>query len=420
MIPLDSSLLWQLGILALLLFASAFFSMAETSLLMLNRHRLTILAKEGLRSAEFATRLLNEREQFLGAILLGNTLANAAAATLAAFISIRLFNLGELLMPVSTVLITFAILVFSEITPKVIASRYAEPLALSFSYVLLPLVKVGYPLIWLANLCANSLLRLLGMKVSFTESNHTTSIEELRSIFSETTSPIPQKHREVLLNLLDLEQTTVDEIMTVHTQLEIIDFEAPMEEILAQITESQHSRLPVRKGPNEEIIGMLRIRDIMSVLRTKTLSQQLLGQHMEAPYFIPSGTPVYTQMQEFKQCQQRIALVVDEYGELKGLVTLEDIIKAIIGDFENVSAEQLAYRKEDRGSWLVDASNSLRDINKKLGIDLPVDGPRTLNGLIVEHFEDIPEPGIGLKIGDCKLEILKTQDRAVKTVRIYP
>lgn len=394
--------------------------MAETSLLMLNRHRLTILAKEGLRSAEFATRLLNEREQFLGAILLGNTLANAAAATLAAFISIRLFNLGELLMPVSTVLITFAILVFSEITPKVIASRYAEPLALSFSYVLLPLVKVGYPLIWLANLCANSLLRLLGMKVSFTESNHTTSIEELRSIFSETTSPIPQKHREVLLNLLDLEQTTVDEIMTVHTQLEIIDFEAPMEEILAQITESQHSRLPVRKGPNEEIIGMLRIRDIMSVLRTKTLSQQLLGQHMEAPYFIPSGTPVYTQMQEFKQCQQRIALVVDEYGELKGLVTLEDIIKAIIGDFENVSAEQLAYRKEDRGSWLVDASNSLRDINKKLGIDLPVDGPRTLNGLIVEHFEDIPEPGIGLKIGDCKLEILKTQDRAVKTVRIYP
>lgn len=394
--------------------------MAETSLLMLNRHRLTILAKEGLRSAAFATRLLNEREQFLGAILLGNTLANAAAATLAAFISIRLFNLGELLMPVSTALITFAILVFSEITPKVIASRYAEPLALSFSYVLLPLVKVGYPLIWLANLCANSLLRLLGMKVSFTESNHTTSIEELRSIFSETTSPIPQKHREVLLNLLDLEQTTVDDIMTVHTQLEIIDFEAPMEEILAQITESQHSRLPVRKGPKEEIIGMLRIRDIMSVLRTKALSQQLLSQYMEAPYFIPSGTPVYTQMQEFKQCQQRIALVVDEYGELKGLVTLEDIIKAIIGDFENVSAEHLAYRKENRGSWLVDASNSLRDINKKLGIDLPVDGPRTLNGLIVEHFEDIPESGIGLKIGDYKLEILKTQDRAVKTVRIYP
>ncbi|MCB5186599.1 CNNM domain-containing protein [Methylobacillus caricis] len=418
---MDIPLLWQLGILALLLFISAFFSMAETSLMMLNRHRLKILAKEGLRSAHLASRLLHEREQFLGAILLGNTLANAAASTLAAFISIRLFNLGELLMPASTLIITFAILVFSEITPKVIAARHAEPLALAFSYVLLPLVKVGYPLIWLANLCANSLLRLLGMKVSFTESSHTASIEELRSIFSESTSPIPQKHREVLLNLLDLEQTTVDDIMTVHTQLEIVDFDAPMEDILQQITHCHHTRLPVRKGPTEEIIGMLHIRKIINALRQQDLTQRILTQNIESAYFIPSGTPLYTQMQEFQQNQQRIALVVDEYGELKGLVTLEDIIKAIIGDFasESMVPEQ-AYRKESKGSWLVDASSSLRDINKKLGISLPVDGPRTLNGLIIEHFEDIPESGIGLKIGDFKLEIIKTQDRTVKTVRIYP
>ncbi len=418
---MDIPLLWQLGTLALLLFASAFFSMAETSLLMLNRHRLQILAKEGLRSAKLATRLLNEREQFLGAILLGNTLANAAAATLAAFISIKYFQLGELLMPVATLIITFAILIFSEITPKAIAARHAEPLALASSYVLLPMVKLGYPLIWLANLCANSLLKLLGMKVSFTEGSHTTSIEELRSIFSETTSPIPTKHREVLLNLLDLEQTTVDDIMTVHTQLEIVDFEAELEDILQQITTSQHSRLPVRKGPNEEIIGMLHMRKVISALRHEPLSQRLLIQHIEPPYFIPSGTPLYTQMQEFQQCQQGIALVVDEYGELKGLVTLEDIIKAIIGDFaKEAQPEDQAYKREEKGSWLVDASNSLRDINKKLGISLPVDGPRTLNGLIVEHFEDIPDPGIGLKIGDFKLEIVKTQDRAVKTVRIHP
>lgn len=395
--------------------------MAETSLMMLNRHRLTILAKEGLRSARLASRLLHEREQFLGAILLGNTLSNAAAATLAAFISIRLFNLGELLMPASTLIITFAILVFSEITPKVIAARHAEPLALAFSYVLLPLVKIGYPLIWFANLCANSLLRLLGMKVGFTESSHAASIEELRSIFSESTSPIPQKHREVLLNLLDLEQTTVDDIMTVHTQLEIVDFDAPMEEILQQITTSHHTRLPVRKGPTEEIIGMLHIRKTINALRQHDLTQRILVQNIESPYFIPSGTPLYTQMQEFQQNQQRIAVVVDEYGELKGLVTLEDIIKAIIGDFASESLEtKQAYRKESTGSWLVDASSSLRDINKKLGISLPVDGPRTLNGLIIEHFEDIPESGIGLKIGDFKLEIIKTQDRTVKTVRIYP
>nr|WP_089375655.1 CNNM domain-containing protein [Methylobacillus rhizosphaerae] len=418
---MDSSLPWQLGSLALLLFASAFFSMAETSLLMLNRHRLKILAQKGIRSAEFATRLLNEREQFLGAILLGNTLANAAAATLAAFISIRLFSLGELLMPVSTLIITFAILVFSEITPKVIAARHAEPLALAFSYILLPLVKAGYPLIWLANLCANILLRLLGMKVSFTESNHTTSIEELRSIFSETTSPIPQKHREVLLNLLDLEQTTVDDIMTVHTQLEIVDVDAALEDIQQLIIQSEHTRLPVRKGPKEEIIGMLHIRKIITAMRDQPLSLQLLTQYIELPYFIPSGTPLYTQMQEFQQCHQRIALVVDEYGELKGLVTLEDIVKAIIGDFASDTIEQQqAYRQETQGSWLVDASLSLRDINKRLGINLPVDGPRTLNGLVIEHFEDIPESGIGLKIGDFKLEIVKTRDRTVKTVRIYP
>lgn len=395
--------------------------MAETSLLMLNRHRLTILAQEGIRSAEFASRLLNEREQFLGATLLGNTLSNAAAATLAAFISIRLLNLSELWIPISIILITFAILVFSEITPKVIAARHAEPLALSFSYVLLPLVKITRPLILLANLCANSLLRLLGMKVGFTENSHTTSIEELRSIFSETASPIPSKHREVLLNLLDLEQSTVDDIMTVHTQLEIIDAELPMETILDQITETQHSFLPVRKGPNEEIVGMLRIRTLMIALRSQALDQSLLSQYMEPPYFIPSGTPVYTQMQEFKRYQKRIALVVDEYGELKGLITLEDISKAIIGDFANDTIpQQQPYRQEDKGSWLVDASNSLRDINKKLNIHLPVDGPRTLNGLIIEYFEDIPEPGIGLRIGDYKLEILNTQDRAVKTVRIYP
>lgn len=418
---MDSSLLWQLGILALLLFASAFFSMAETSLLMLNRHRLTILAQEGIRSAEFASKLLNEREQFLGATLLGNTLSNAAAATLAAFISIRLFNLGELWLPVSTILITFAILVLSEITPKVIAARHAEPLALAFSYVLLPLVKLTRPLILLATLGANSLLRLLGMKVGFTESSHTTSIEELRSIFSETASPIPHKHREVLLNLLDLEQSIVDDIMTVHTQLEIIDADLPMKNILEQIADTQHSFLPVRKGPHEEIIGMLRIRTLMNALRSQALDQSLLAQHMESPYFIPSGTPVYTQMQEFRRCQKRIALVVDEYGELKGLITLEDISKAIIGDFANDTIpQQQPYHQEDKGSWLVDASNSLRDINKKLNIHLPVDGPRTLNGLIIEHFEDIPEPGIGLRIGDYKLEILSTQDRAVKTVRIYP
>ena len=411
----------QLGALAILLMISAFFSIAETSLMSLNRYRLRHLAKAGHRGARLASTLLSRTDKVLGVILLGNNFANAASATLVAIITVKLFGEGQLALMLGTLSVTFAILVFSEISPKVIAAAYPEKLAFACSYVLYPLLKIASPLVWFINLFVSGLLRILHIKVNFAESSHAITMEELRSIVLEAGTYIPKKHRAILLNLFDLEKITVDDVMIAHTQIEVIDFDAPLEEILQHISGSHHTRLPVREGPNEEIVGILHIRKVMNQLRDGELTMEVLRDIMAEPYFVPSGTPLYTQMQQFQENRRRIALVVDEYGELKGLVSLEDILEEVIGDFTTHSPmRSAAYRKEEGGSWIVDGSSSLRDLNKKLGLSLPLDGPRTLNGLVLEHFEDIPEPGTSFKMGVHALEILQTQDRIVKSVRIYP
>lgn len=387
----------------------------------LNRYRLRHLAKGGHRGARLASVLLSKTDKLLGVILLGNNLANAASATLATVISVRLFGDGELVLMFGTLAVTFAILVFSEISPKVFAAAHPEKLAFASSYILYPLLKVAYPAVWFVNLFVAGLLRIFGIKINFAETSHSISMEELRSIVLEAGNFIPKKHRTILLNLFDLEKTTVDDVMTAHTQIEAVNFDAPLETILQHLSSSHHTRLPVKQGPAEEIIGIIHIRKVMNQLRNGELDMGALQEVISEPYFIPSGTPLYTQMQQFQENQQRIGLVVDEYGELKGLITLEDILEEIIGDFTTQSPLRISsYRQEGDGSWLVDGSSSLRDLNKKLGLSLPLDGPRTLNGLVLEHFEDIPEPGTSFKIGNHTLEIMQTQDRIVKSVRIYP
>lgn len=387
----------------------------------LNRYRLRHLAKGGHRGARLASVLLSKTDKLLGVILLGNNLANAASATLATVISVRLFGDGELVLMFGTLAVTFAILVFSEISPKVFAAAHPEKLAFVSSYILYPLLKVAYPAVWFVNLFVAGLLRIFGIKINFAETSHSISMEELRSIVLEAGNFIPKKHRTILLNLFDLEKTTVDDVMTAHTQIEAVNFDAPLETILQHLSSSHHTRLPVKQGPAEEIIGIIHIRKVMNQLRNGELDMGALQEVISEPYFIPSGTPLYTQMQQFQENQQRIGLVVDEYGELKGLITLEDILEEIIGDFTTQSPLRISsYRQEGDGSWLVDGSSSLRDLNKKLGLSLPLDGPRTLNGLVLEHFEDIPEPGTSFKIGNHTLEIVQTQDRIVKSVRIYP
>lgn len=416
---------WQLGALAVLLLLSAFFSIAETSLMSLNRYRMKHLAKQGNRGAKLASILLAKTDKLLGVILLGNTLCISASSTLVAVISVNMFGEGKFVLMIGTLTITFAILVLSEISPKVIAAAYPEKLGFACSYVLYPLLWLLNPVVSFVNLFVKGFVRLLGIKVNFVETMHAITTEELRSIVSETGQYIPKKNRTILLNLLDLEKITVDDVMTAHTMVETLDFDAPLEDILQHISSSHHTRLPVRQGEHEEIIGILHIRKVINQLRTPSynndLDKESLREVITDPYFIPAGTPLYTQIQQFQENQQRIALVVDEYGEFKGLITLEDILEEVIGDFTTPSPSRLSnYRKEADGSWLVDGSSTLRDLNKKLNLNLPLDGPRTLNGLILEHFEDIPEPNTSFKIGTHTLEILQTQDRIVKSVRIIP
>jgi len=407
--------------LGILLLIGAFFSIAETSLMSVNRYRLRHLMKEGHRGARLANSLLARTDKLLGVILLGNNLANAASATLVTLIAVELFGEGELVLALGTLSVTFAILVFGEITPKVVAASYPEPLAIASSYILYPLLKIAYPAVWFVNLFVRAFLGLLRLKPDFTETAQVISMEELRTIVQEASNFIPQKHQSILLNLFELEDITVDDVMTAHTQIETIDFDAMPEAIAEQIATSHHTRLPVRAGQAEEVIGILHIRKVLHQAQSGELTTDALREVMSDPYFIPSGTPLYTQLQQFQEKQQRMALVVDEYGELKGLVTLEDILEEIVGEFTTQSpSRSSAFHQQKDGSWLIDGSTGLRELNRKLGLKLPLDGPKTLNGLVLEHFEDIPEPGTSFRIGDHTLEIVQAQDKVVKSVRIVP
>lgn len=398
---------------------SAFFSMAETSLMSLNRYRLRHMANTGHRGAKLAAALLAKTDQLLGVILLCNNLANAASAALVTLITVNLFGEGELALGIGTLSVTFAILVFSEITPKVIAASHPEKVAFSASYLLYPLLKLAYPAVWFVNLFVVAILRLLGIRPNFGEATHAVSMEELRTIVAEAGKFIPKKHKSILLNLFELEKIAVDDVMTAHTQIETIDFDLPLEAMLQQISTSHHTRLLVTEGPTEEVIGILHIRKVMHQMRNNDITLEMLREVLDEPYYVPSGTPLYTQLQQFQEKKQRLALVVDEYGELKGLVSLEDILEEIVGDFTTQSPTlSLGYHQQPDGSWLVDGSAPLRDINRKLGFNFPLDGPRTINGLVLEHFQDIPEVGTSFRIGEHKLEIVQVLERNVKSVRI--
>lgn len=390
-----------------------------------NRYRMKHLARQGHRGARLASVLLSKTDKLLGVILLGNTLCIVGSSALEVVISHQLFGEGEYVLAFGSLALTFIILVFSEISPKVIAAAHPEKFAFACSYLLYPLLWLFNPIVSFVNLFVKGFMHLLGMKANFAEAHHAVTTEELRSIVTDAGHFIPKKHRSILLNLFDLEKITVDDVMTAHTLVESIDFDAPLDEIMQQISNSQHTRLPVRQGEQEEIIGILHLRKVMSQLRahheSDDFDKEILREVIAEPYFVPSGTPLYTQIQQFQEKQQRVALVVDEYGEFKGLVTLEDILEEMIGDFTTQSPSRLgSYRKDEDGGWIVDGSSTLRDLNKKLKLNLPLEGPRTLNGLILEHFEDIPESNTSFKVGMHVIEIIQTQDRIVKSVKIFP
>ncbi len=391
----------------------------------INRYRLRHLVNEGHRGAAITNSLLLKTDKLLGVILLCNNFVNTALATLVTVMTVNLFGEGELTLMFSTLAVTFAILIFSEISPKIIAAAYAEKVGIFVSYILYPLLQILYPIVWFVNLFVEAWLKILGVKVNFGDDVKSLSMDELRSIVRDAGKFLPTKHRSILLNLFELEKIEVDDVMIAHPQVEVINFDATLDEILERIANSHHTRLPVREGDREEIFGVLHIRKVMNLIRShhqkEDLTKEDLREIIAEPYFIPSGTPLNVQMQEFQNNKRRIALVVDEYGDLKGLITLEDILEEVIGDFTTQSPSRIgSFRQEEDGGWLVDGSSSLRDLNKKLQLSLPTNDSRTLNGLVLEHFQDIPEANTCFKIGNHVLEIVQTQDRVVKIVKIFP
>jgi len=415
-IPLSA----QFGALILLLILAAFFSIAETSMMALNRYRLKHLVKQGHRGAKLAHALLAHTDRLLGVILLGNNLVNAAAAVLVGLITIRLFGENKIALGLGTLAITFLILVFAEITPKVIGAAHAERIAFGVSYVLTPLLKLLYPVVWFVNLFVSALLALLRIRPSAGGEPQRLSAEELRSLVLEAGHYIPKKHRSILVNLFDLERITVEDVMTPRAQIEAVDLEAPIERIVEQLATSYHTRLLVYRNELGNIAGILHLRKVLALMREGDLERDKLAELLTEPYFIPASTPLFAQLQYFQENRQRFALVVDEYGELQGLMTLEDIIEEIIGEFTTNSPSVASIRAWDKNdSALVEGASPLRELNRKLGLALPLDGPKTLNGLIIEHFQDIPEAGVSLKIAGVPMEIVQTRDRVVRTVRLF-
>lgn len=409
------------GILLLLLVCSAFFSGSETSMMAINRYRLSSLVRRGNRSAKLVNRLLGKVDKLLGSILLGNTLLNVVAAAVTNIIIFRMFGQNDLALLLGTLTLTFVLLVFSEIMPKIIAASYPERIALPASYLLTPLITLFHPVVWVAGGMVKGVLWLLRIKIETDQSKQKMTLEELRGLVLDAEHFLPRKHQKMLLNLVDLERITVNDVMIPRNQIEALNINADANELRQQIITCHHTLLPVYADTPSNIIGILHIKRVPALLLESTLDLTRLREILNEPYFIPSDTPLLKQLQQFQERHSRLGLVVDEYGELLGLVTLENILEEIVGEFTTQSPARAGkFLRQADGSVLLEGSSSLRELNRKLGLHLPLDGAKTLNGLILDHLEDIPETGTSFKIAGYPIEIIQTQDRIVKVARIFP
>jgi Mg2+/Co2+ transporter CorB len=419
---MDDIPLWvELAALVALLVMSAFFSIAETAMMALNRYRLRHLVAQGHRGARLAAKLLKRTDKLLGGILIGNTLVIAAATTISSLVAVHLLGEDKVVYAISTLVISFLIIIFSEITPKVVGATYPERTALSLVYLLRATMWVLEPVAWFVNLFVRPLLTLLRIRPEETVETPKLSPEEIRTLVLESSSFMPKKHVSILLNLFDLQEITVDDVMVPRNHLEAIDIDAPLEQIRQQVATAHHRRLLVYQGDLDQVLGMLRVRNVLNLVQNEDLTRDKLRELVQKPYFVPAGTPLFSQLQNFQEQKDRTSLVVDEYGELLGLVTLEDILEEIVGEFTTQSPLQSGgYTRQADGSYLVEGATLLRVLNRKLGFNFPLDGPKTLNGLILEHLQDIPAPGTSLKIAGQQLDIVQTQDRVVRAVRVPP
>ncbi|HWI13721.1 MAG TPA: CNNM domain-containing protein, partial [Burkholderiales bacterium] len=349
--------------LLVLLVVSAFFSISETSMMALNRYRLRHLTQQGNRGARLTTELLRQMDRFLGVVLLGNNVINAASALLVGEIARRYIGDSEYAIVIATGAAAFAILVFSEITPKVVGAAYPERIALPASFVLMPLLKITRPIVWFVNLFVQGMLRMMRLRATGSGEEHRLSVEELRTLVLET-GYIPQKHKSILVNLFDLEAITVDDVMVPRSHIEAVDIEAPVEEVMQQISTAYHRRLLVYQDQLDNVIGTLRVRSVLNLAQQGELTKEALREILRQPYFVPSGTPLFSQLQNFQEHQDRVCLVVDEYGELMGLATLEDILEEIIGEFTTHSPLRgRGFHPQEDGTFLVEGGAMLRELN---------------------------------------------------------
>jgi Mg2+/Co2+ transporter CorB len=414
----DLSLTALLGILLLCIALSAFFSSTETALMSINRYRLRHLAREGSTSARAAERLLERPDQLIGMILICNNFVNSAAAALVTVIALSVG--GEGFAAIGVGVFTVVLIIFGEVAPKTFGALYPERLALPSALVYQVLLKILYPVVWLTNLIANGVLRMLG--VSQEKVNRTSlSSDELRTVVAEASTVIPHRHQRMLMSILDLERISVEDIMVPRNEIWGIDVADEWDDVLEQLRESRHTRIPCYEGNVDHLIGILHMKKVARLLARNELDrEQLVALARERePYFVPEGTSLNTQLLQFQRQRRRVAFIVDEYGDVQGLVTLEDLLEEIVGEFtSDTSSLHKAVHKERGDTYVVSAAASVRTLNRKMGWTLPTTGPRTLNGLIVEYLETIPEPGTSLRINDYSLEILQIADNAVKTVRL--
>ena len=431
---LDISLYSQFIILIVLLLISAFFSMCETAMMAANKFRLNHKAKnENNKGAKLAINLLNQTDKLLGVILLGNNLVNTAAATLVSLIAVELFGANEFALAFGTLLITFIILVCSEITPKIIGAKYADNLAVIFAYLLTPLLKLVYPIVWFINLFATGLLKciffipnLISKYKNGNKNNNKTddatklTPEEIKSLVLEAAHQMPNQHKTILNSLFDLNQIRVEDIMRQRKYIEYIDIADSIDDIKKQIINCPFSRLPICQNSLDKLLGILPIRKVLNIINTAELTKENLLKIMHTPYYIPLGTPIFSQLSFFRENHRRTGVIVDEYGEIIGLVSLTDIVEELVGDFVfQFPGLPNQLKWSANGEVVIEGNTSLRELNRHLGLNFPTENYKTINGLITSYLEEIPEGELCLILCGTKIEILHTENKSVITLKLF-
>ena len=405
------------GVLLFLILVSGFFSGSETGLMSLNRYRLRHLADQKNKAAMRAFRLLQKPDKLIGLILLGNNFVNILASAIATIIGIRVF--GEAGVLVATIILTIVVLVFAEVTPKTLAAMHPEKYALPATLILEPLLRLLYPFVWFVNLSSKIIFKIFGIRS--TSDHDKLSSEELRIVVNEAATMIPKGHQKMLLSILDLEKITIDDIMIPRSEIVGINLDDEWSDIIKQLADTQHTRLPVYEGGINHVIGIIHIRRAVRFFHMEDATKDDFRKIIREAYFVPSGTPLNTQLLNFQHEKRRNAMVVNEYGDILGLVTLEDILEEIVGEFTtDPSATRKDLLTKDDGTYLIDGSITVRELNKILDWELPTEGPKTLNGLIIEYLEHIPDPGTSMLLENYPIEIIQTTKNAVKTVLIDP